>query len=557
MPNADFGRPALWASFSSDDQRWEDIATFVSHRLVTLEASPLVSWREALRPAKKHLIPSLASIFRDTKQKEQPRSFATETLADYAADQPEELFNLLADAEQFQFPILFAKMAEHKNREKASALARDEFQKRPAAKATEEEKELWAKRQANAAVALLRLGSSDGVWAQLKASPDPRVRSYIVHWLGPLGGDPQQIIQRFDAEPDVTIRRALVLMLGQFGDSQLSKVERRSLIDKLLVVFENEPDAGLRSAADWLLRKWGQGTRLEGVIEKLKSDDKQLQVRKSSEKRQWYVNSQKQTFVIVDPGEFLMGSPQSEPGRSRNEGEAPHRVRIGRRFAIATTEITKERFERFQRARPKMAKVNTAEWVKTEDSPQTAVTWYEAAAYCDWLSEQEKIVRNQWCYDPKGGEYGPGMKAKDKFWELTGYRLPTEAEWEYACRAGTGTSRYYGLTERLLPQCAWFLTNGENHAWPTAILEPNDWGLFDMLGNSLEWCFDRLDDYPKQGGVFDDTPTAQPVEVADRRVLRGGAFVGRPSLVRCADRANYPPTYRDYFIGFRPARTLP
>ena len=100
------------------------------------------------------------------------------------------------------------------------------------------------------------------------------------------------------------------------------------------------------------------------------------------------------------------------------------------------------------------------------------MTWYEAAAYCNWLSEQEGIPKEQWCYEPnKQGKYGAGMKAKDKFWELTGYRLPTEAEWEYACRAGTVTSRYYGLTEALLPQYAWYQANGKNRTWPSRKLE--------------------------------------------------------------------------------------
>jgi hypothetical protein len=150
------------------------------------------------------------------------------------------------------------------------------------------------------------------------------------------------------------------------------------------------------------------------------------------------------------------------------------------------------------------------------------------------------------------------MKAKEKFWELIGYRLPTEAEWEFACRAGTVTSRYYGLSERLLPQYAWFLTNGEKHAWPTASLQPNDLGLFDMLGNAEEWCFDRFADYSTQiRDIFEDRPSTMPVEAIDRRVVRGGAFSDEPGGVRSAHHLNYQPGYRLATIGFRPARTYP
>jgi formylglycine-generating enzyme required for sulfatase activity len=150
------------------------------------------------------------------------------------------------------------------------------------------------------------------------------------------------------------------------------------------------------------------------------------------------------------------------------------------------------------------------------------------------------------------------MKAKEKFWELTGYRLPTEAEWEYACRAGTVTSRYYGLTEALLGQYAWDQANAETRTWPVASLQPKDWGLFDMLGNAFEWCFDAYRSYPTQGNkVVEDMPTTQAVNDADERVLRGGAYHSRPRLVRSAFRNFIAPGYRDDVVGFRAARTYP
>ncbi len=348
------------ATYAPADKRWSKVNKPVADRLVTLEASALVAWREALRPAKAQLIEPLAMIYRDSKQKEQPRSFATETLADYAADQSEELFNLLADAEQVQFPVVFDKLARHK--EKAIALGTAELARKPSQNANEEEKEVLAKRQANTAVVLYRLGSAEQVWPTLKFSPDPRLRSYVIDWLSPLGGDPQPIIQRLDGEPDVTIRRALVLTLGEFTESQLSMAQRQPLIEKLLKDYENEPDAGLHGAAEWLLRKWGQAKRMEAVVKKLKSDEKQLQARKSSDKRQWFINTQKQTFVIVDAGEFLMGSSETEPDRDRDEIQ--HRRRIGRRFAISTTEVTKEQFGRFQAARPEISKEDTGQYVR-------------------------------------------------------------------------------------------------------------------------------------------------------------------------------------------------
>jgi eukaryotic-like serine/threonine-protein kinase len=544
------------ATYAPDDPRWGRINTFVAGRLVSLEASMLVAWREALRPAKGQLITPLALIYRDKSQKEQARIYATETLADYDADRPNDLFDFLADADLFQFPALFDQLALHKKQ--AVALAQQELAKRPPEKGTEAQREASAKRQANTAVALFRLGNSDEVWPTLKFSPDPSVRSYVIHWVSPLGGDPQPILQRLDSEPDVTIRRALVLMLGGFPESQLSIAQRQPLIEKLAAIYEHEPDAGLHGAAEWLLRKWGQAKRLEEVLDRLKSDEQRLQSQKASDKRRWYVDTQKQTFVIVNAGEFLMGSPASDPNHSALE--LGHRCRLARRFAISAHEVTKAQSRAFEHTVKGVYLSNhpgLRQVVRTDDSPQTALTWYEAAHYCDWLSEHEKIPRDQWCYDPLGGVYAAGMKAKPKFWELKGYRLPTDAEWEYACRAGTLTSRYYGFSERLLPQYAWYVANAESRVWPTGTLEPNDLGLFDMFGNAMEWCFDRYADVAQRNQEFEDKPPTEPVKAEDRRVLRGGGIFARPPTVRSDYPLANPPDYRGPDMGFRPVRTYP
>jgi eukaryotic-like serine/threonine-protein kinase len=543
------------ATYAPKDNRWNQVNTFVAARLVTLEASALVAWRETLRPAKARLIKPLESIYRDTNAKEQPRSFATETLADYAAGQPEELFDLLADAAEFQFPVLYEKLAAHKT--EAVALADQELGKQPPPTANEYQKELLATRQANAAVALLRLGTPERVWPILKQSPDPRVRSYVIHWLSSRGGDPQTILQRLDAESDVTIRRALVLTLGQFTEGQLPTALRQPLVEKLLTVYENDPDAGLHGAVEWLLRKWKQDKRLDAVVDKLKGDEKQLQATKPNDVRQWYVNTQRQTFTIVDAreGEFVMGStPESDPDRS--DIESAHRWHIGRRFAIATLEVTKGQFDEIRQKHPDdILETNIQKWSKTEDSPQIMMSWYEAAAYCNFLSEQEGIAKEQWCYEPNTrGKYWAGMKAKDKFWELTGYRLPTEAEWEYACRAGTVTSRYYGSSEALLPEYGWY---AQDRAWPVGSLKPNDLGLFDMLGNAQEWCFDLYVADRTRANRFDDMPTTQPLKNDGTRVLRGGELGNRPLSLRCAARTHTAPVTRNHATGFRPARTFP
>ncbi len=123
-------------------------------------------------------------------------------------------------------------------------------------------------------------------------------------------------------------------------------------------------------------------------------------------------------------------------------------------------------------------------------------SWYQAAAYCNWLSKEEGIAEDQWCYEIKGQV----TKLKENYLSLTGYRLPTEAEMEYATRAGALTSRYYGETEELLPKYAWYQKNSQERTWPVGSLKPNDLGLFDVQGNVFTWCQESYKAYPAGEG---------------------------------------------------------
>jgi formylglycine-generating enzyme required for sulfatase activity len=263
-------------------------------------------------------------------------------------------------------------------------------------------------------------------------------------------------------------------------------------------------------------------------------------------------------MVILEAGEFPMGSPATES--DRQDLENLHRRKIGRPFAIAAHEVTNLQFAAFQRERSEIAQVNTDLFVKTDDSPQTAMTWFEAAAYCKWLSQKEGLTEDQWCYEPNAQkQYAAGMKPKPRVGELLGYRLPSEAEWEYACRAGSVTSRYYGSSERLLPKYAWHLSNGKNRTWPVGSLKPNDAGLFDMLGNAFEWTHEPYKDYPNlpqlASGAVADSLAESRVTDKEPRILRGASFNHQSSYVRSAARNVTVPTSRAGYFGFRVART--
>jgi formylglycine-generating enzyme required for sulfatase activity len=141
----------------------------------------------------------------------------------------------------------------------------------------------------------------------------------------------------------------------------------------------------------------------------------------------------------------------------------------------------------------------------------------------------------------------------------TGYRLPTEAEWEYACRAGAFTSRYYGHSIDLLDAHARYQGNSKEHAWMCGSRFSNDLGLFDMLGNVFEWCQDswNASKSRKKGIYNDELNICDLILEKDHRLLRGGAFRYPPAFVRSASRGRNAPSYRGTCDGFRLSRTYP
>ena len=159
----------------------------------------------------------------------------------------------------------------------------------------------------------------------------------------------------------------------------------------------------------------------------------------------------------------------------------------------------------------------------TSQLPVEQVSWNEAVAFCGKLSEQEGVE----------------------------YRLPTEAEWEYACRAGTTTAYSFGNDASGLGEYAWHDGNSGNTTHPVGGLKPNAWGLYDMHGNVYEWCQDWHAPYGNEKVVSDPTGP----ESGTRRVLRGGAFTFLPKNVRAANRYFTQPGYRPTNAGFRLART--
>lgn len=181
------------------------------------------------------------------------------------------------------------------------------------------------------------------------------------------------------------------------------------------------------------------------------------------------------------------------------------------------------------------------------------MSWFRAAQYCRWLSEKEGTPDDQMCYPPID-QIGPKRVLPRDFLSRTGYRLPTEAEWEYSCRAGTVTSYPFGADVGLLKSDAQYAPDSGRKAAPVGLLKPNDLGLFDILGNASEWCYDPFDPYlegPLSRAIV-DIPPNQP---GAKHVNRGNSYFG--NNCRPAFRYSQPPESRFTDIGFRVARTMP
>ena len=246
-------------------------------------------------------------------------------------------------------------------------------------------------------------------------------------------------------------------------------------------------------------------------------------------------------MALIPAGTFRMGNITGYADGDSNEIPV-HHVTLTRSFLMARTEVTQALYEAVMGSNPS--------YFKGPNLPVEQVTWYDAVEFCNALSHREGLAL---CYS------GSDTNTVCDF-TANGYRLPTEAEWEYACRAGTETDFHtgnmthpdYSPLDPALDHAGWYQGNSGSSTYPVGKKDPNAFGLYDMHGNVVEWCWDWLERNYYTTGPADDPHGATS---GFRRVCRGGSWMSSASYCRSAFRNSAGPAFRFPLSGFRIVRT--
>jgi serine/threonine protein kinase/formylglycine-generating enzyme required for sulfatase activity len=369
--------------------------------------------------------------------------------------------------------------------------------------------------KARLAITLLELGDNATALQMLHLDSDPIQRVTFIDSVPQWHGSVQRLLESLDQTDSGSFRSGIVLGIGAIPLDELLPAELEAVAVKLAGFYRDTPDAGTHSAAGWVLRRW----------------KRPLPAVPSNAIRDWKVNSIGMTMVKVPPtdGAPAIGRQGSEKS---NGAQKPG-------FWLSDCETAIRFFQTFMDdpSWPQVIKLHGVDvnmkpannWKGSDperspspDHPVQRVSWIDAVLFCNWLSHRE---HRDACYvwDGKAWQLVPGAK---------GYRLPTEAEWESACRAGTTTEFVCGNDDRFLEQYAAYRAN------QTAVCGskmPNPWGLFDLHGNVYEWC---------QDWYAED----------ESKVLRSGAFEYNSTKSRSSNRQQNKITYRSFTVGIRVAR---
>ncbi len=535
----------ILAIFDPSNNNWSIVSNTIVERLLIENPLYLREWIQALLPIGNVLLSSLREQF-IKGEVETIREAAAVVLSKFAVNDPETLASLVSESTFQSYKMLFNVLtSDEKNVESGRRKLKKIILKTPTGDLYESERVFLGKKRAVAAITLLHMEERESIYDVFKVDDDPEALTQFIHQAKKRNIRSELLFECLETTTASQVRYALLLALGEYEYYKLSVGDRNKIKNILTDWYLTENSSGVHGACEWLLRHYG----FQEVVDELNIISKPFDPNST---RKWFniqIDEKKFiTFVTYPPGRFIMGSPEWEKERSHSESPQ-HEVIITRPFAICNCLVTRGNFEQFIKENEIKDFPNINGFSSYKKTPIVSVNWYESVEYCRWLTKKIGFQEADQCYiDPESLEKNiDGYPVNWPFiHDNIGFRLPTEAEWEYACRCGTVSSFSFGCDSSLIPYYGWMQSNAELKTHEVGYLRPNIRGLFDTHGNCWEWCHDWYGAYPVD-------PVTDPIGQSQgiRHALKGGCMNLNARWSRSACRNAHLPINRNTYIGFR------
>lgn len=485
---------------------------------LTAPASALPYAVQLIEPLREYAIPYLKQRFKDRERLEKNQRLHAAILLTWLGDpQSEFLIDSIPQARGGECGNIVSALRKSEN---SPGLINKRIAATP---------DIDLRQRARYAIVALHLGDSAPAKTMCRPLPNPAATYAFVRKLSEWHGNPKELAGRMRSEQDADLLSAVIAGVGGISIEDLSGDDLKEWQTLLENQFLTNPHAGVHATAEWALRNWG--------IALPKIPRQAVPVKG----RNWQVNNLGMTMVMLPPGKFRRGDIDSD-------GRPNQTVTLTRGFHIASHEVTVGMWQQFIDDMEYPAGAKPKKWPgvhkknsPTKQHPVQRVNWSDCVLFCNWLSHRDGLTP---CYKQDGKTWKWDQAAN-------GYRLPTEAEWEYACRGGTSTAYCSGDDDESLNRFAVYRSVGAQSCGRRL---PNRFGLFDMHGNVHEWCFDY---WTRNYSLQLDVQNPVRSKPSTGRVVRGGSFRSGGRVLRSSSRRVANPRIRYDDIGFRVVRNSP